>query len=293
MKSINVKYLALQMAISGLMLFGQAKVEAASQSPVLIEATDEYRIAISAPSDSSRVGNAVLLRVYYFNFKAKNGYVTRVLASCDGKWVSTDFSQVLQPFDSMTLLEQQQHALIMEDKVELGTSSLSMIKVADAAGSVESVIASKMPNYCKRSGKELRNFYIPIARGTEVDGVMKVAYLATGTSEKLKDTIDVWFQFVEYELVPMRRLDGAPAIGEGSIIKIPKPTGNRELERSTYDCARRRSGLSQQVIYRPGKVEPAVIAHPRESLKLSVVMPNTLGETTLDWVCAIYGARSN
>jgi hypothetical protein len=278
-------------AIATLLLVACVPAAAQSQQPITLGNTTEYRVSISAPTQSARIGNAVLLRHHNFNIEQNYGSSAHILVACDGSWISTSFRDVLHYAEAMTTLEQEKDAKAKEEALD--PYAIEQTSVGTSEITFADQIARKAQQYCKVAGREPKNSFIPVARSAEENGIVKTISIVTGTSAKVDGAIDVWTRTTEYKREAILNADGKPIVIGGIAQKTTKPTGKYAMQRVAYDCRQRRMGTYELSTYEAGKVTPESESVPREKLRLSVVTPGTVGESQLDWVCALYGSPSN
>ncbi len=264
---------------------------AQSQEPVLLGNTKEFRVAISSPASSARVGNALLLRHYSFNAEQKYGRTAHLLVSCDGTWISTTFRDVFHLGEVLTISEQDKSAKTKE--TPLDPYSIEQTNVSTSLVALADQIARRAGQYCKTASREPKNSFIPVAQTSEENSILTATSLVTGTSAKVDGSIDVWMRSTEYKREDVLDQTGKPLAVNGVIQRSTKPTGKYTMQRVAYDCRRRRMGTYELSVYEAGKTIPDSESMPREKLRLSPVTPGTVGESQLDWVCAIYGTSSN
>jgi hypothetical protein len=283
--------MSYRIALSALLLVACAPAVAQSKQPITLGNTTEYRVSISAPTQSTRIGNAVLRRHHNFNVEQKYGSSAHVLVSCDGSWISTTFRDVFHYAEAMTTLEQEEDAKAKEEALDPNAIELTSVSTSEITFAEK--IARNAQQYCKSAGREPKNSFIPVSRSAEENGIVKTTSIVTGTSAKVDGAIDIWMRTTEYKRETMLNADGKPIVLNGIAQKYNDPTGKYTMHRVAYDCRQRRMGTYELSIYEAGKVTPDSDSIPREKLRLSAVTPGTVGESQLDWVCALYGAPSN
>ena len=269
-----------------LALFLPICVTAQAQVPVLLSASGDYRIAYSAPAQSSRIGNAVLLRYYSFNTAKNFGTSAQVLVACDGSWISTTFRDVFHFGEPLTLAQQEAEARSKESPMVPFAIEQTSIGASEVA--LAEQFARKAPVLCKSANREPKNSFVSISRSGEEKDTFQTTMLVTGTSAKVDGAIDVWLRRTEYQQIPMKGVDGKPWELDGKVQKSPEATGKYMLIRSAFDCKLRQIGTYEQSVYEAGKVTPDSDAIPRAKMRMSSAVPGTVGESQLDWICALY-----
>ncbi len=275
---------------ASLLILASALASAQSQAPIILGTKSELRVSISAPAQASRIGNAVLLRYNTFNVGEKFGTSARILVACDGSWISTTFRDVVQYGNTMTPAEQESDAGVREEALD--PFSIDQVSVGASELALADQISRRAPQYCKAAGREPRNSFIPVSQSAEEDGITRTTSIVTGTAARVGGAVDVWMRETEYKREPILRPDQTPFSFNGVVQKLTKPTGKYKLNRVAYDCSQRTSGIYESSIYEAGKVTPETYSIPREKVRLSAVTPVTVGESNLDWVCALYGSAA-
>ena len=278
----------LRLAAATLLCLVSTLSSAQLQQPMPLGVSGDYRIAISSPSQTTRIGNAVLLRYYAFKVNEKYGRSSQFLFSCDGSWVSTEFRDVFHFGEALTFSEQEKEAVSKEDSLVSYATEQTAIGTSEIA--FVDQIARRLTAICKNAGREPKNTFITVAVSEIENDLFNTISLVTGTSAKIDGAIDVWMRTTEYKRAPFKGPDGSPVLLKGVVQKLSEPTGKYSLARNAYDCRQRRMGTYALSSYAAGQVTPETNSIDRDKLRLSAVAPGTVGENQLDWVCALYGS---
>lgn len=259
---------------------------AQSLNPIVIGTFEQQRVAISAQSQSSRLGNAALLRIHLFNEVEEFGSSSMLLVACDGTWLSTTFKDVIQVGKPMTAAQQEEDARQREGKldsnpIEIGTARSSSVALANQ-------IVKRSTQICKTAGREPRNTFIPIAQSAIEDSKFTTTFFVSGTTSQVAGAIDIWIRNEEYRRTVWKDDAGKPMVFKGVEQMITESTGNYYMNRTTFDCKQRRFGVFETIEYQAGKGNPESNSIPREKARMTSVVPGTVGETQLELICSIY-----
>lgn len=249
------------------------------------QAGSDYYLA--GPPDLVRVGSAVMAKIY--DFERDYGHLTssRVLVACDGSWISTMF---LHSFD---LGNEKDNILARISRLRGNESSLDRVpieqtSIAASGVPVARALFNRAKSLCASANREPRNFLIPVAASSDKSAEPRTDSIVTGTASRDGSEVDVWIRKTEYKKTARTRLDGTPILRNGSPLYDFEANGNYTLARTAYDCRARRMGFYELSHYKDGADRPESVSSDRTRLKFSSVVPNSVGETLLDWVCQLY-----
>ncbi|MFZ6638417.1 hypothetical protein ACO0LL_01685 [Undibacterium sp. TC4M20W] len=173
---------------------------------------------------------------------------------------------------------------LLIDKVDLTPISASTLSVAP-------VLAKRSVQLCKTTGKEPRNFVIPIAESNEKGSNYTSFGILLGTANRMGDTVDIWVRQTEYTKQVIIDQDGKP-LEFNNVVQTKKVvTGKYTLAREIVDCHARKIGIYEVSEYDGVNGAPKSWSTPRNQLSLSSVIPDSVGETIVEATCAIYGPK--
>jgi hypothetical protein len=258
--------------------------------PVKLASTDTVDFYISPQQDAVRLGSGVMLKVYAINKSNKYGYSHRILAHCEGKWLSTTFQDTFL-FDVSTSPTGYFSKLTAEEvkyertPIELTTFGATKLKYADS-------LIKRLTNICKSADREPKNFQVPISSSIEDANTTKTQELVTGTSARIGKEIDVWIRTIGYKKSEMKDVEGKVISYDGKTQYIYERISGYEMRRSAFDCGQRKMGTFEVSTYTEGKATPSSDSVDRDKLRLTFAVPDSIGEAQLDWICAIYANNS-
>ncbi|HZW13835.1 MAG TPA: hypothetical protein VFF81_11675 [Noviherbaspirillum sp.] len=276
--------------VGALLVLGIQGAFAQSQAPIEIGTVNGIRFAVSS-AGNQRIGNAALVRLLTIQPKEPQvAFAQTILVACDGSWISSNTQFAAQFNTQTTFAELERFAKSRDEAIPL--SSVRFESVADSSAVYAPLLAKRAGQICKSAGRETRNTLIPVASYTEKDDIRASSAIVLGTSVKRGDVIDVWTRTTWYKEVPILDANGfAMKHSDGETMTNREATGKFSLDHTAYDCRNRTNGTYEQSQYEKGNSTPVSKSMLRERLRLTSVVPGSVGESELEAVCRLYGSQ--
>lgn len=234
-----------------------------------------------------RVGSGGLVRAITYTKEQNTAIVVSLLLACDGSWLTGALRW--EPFDAGTEISL---AAILKDAIAreepLLLEPVIFAKSSESQFFFAKTLLRQASSLCKTADQEPRNLLIPVALA-EADGDIGESFaLLTGTASKTGQEIDVWIRITQYRKVHRLDSEGKPIKFMGELLSFKDATGAYTLVRRAFDCKVRTTSAFEIVDYEAtGKVVRSV-SEPRETLRLTPVVPGSVGEALMDVVCSLY-----
>lgn len=231
--------------------------------------------------ESWRLGRGVVFTLHQkLNEDLPDYLVTAYLAACDGSWVSKPVKVELLSDASNDLRGQQGQMLARLQRPIDGPTVID--DWSTAPGSPMGALRDPVMKLCKTARAIPRNLLLPVA-STEV-----VAYSAVSSTVTRKGgLIDLWTEMSTFREEPIV-VNGKPFIQDGKEVLHSVFTGAKTMRRESVNCANRTSAVSTAVIYPGGAREPETITIPKNKVEFSEPVPNSIGETMVDFLCKVF-----
>lgn len=230
--------------------------------------------------ESYRLGKGVFFTLHQkLNEGLQDHIVTAYLAACDGSWVSkpvkTEFT-----FDAGDDLRAQQAEMLA--RLQSPTDGPTVIhEWSDPSAPLIGLRGSVM-KLCKTARAIPKNLLVPVA-STEV-----VAYsVVSSTVTRKGNMVDLWTEMSNFREEPIV-IQGKPFLQDGKEVTHSVFTGGKTMRRESINCGDRTSAVATAVFYESGAKDPKTVNIPRNKLEFTEPVPNTIGETMLDFVCMVF-----
>ena len=262
----------------------------AAQNLQKIATTETLDFYIRPYNLATRVGSAVMVKMYAINRNNKYGYSHRVLLNCDNKWISTTF---FDNFHFETLSGPQEFIDRLDRKepeydrvaIEQATIGASELKYVDA-------LSKRTAAICKSANREPRNTLIPISSSAQEGDLGKTYELVTGTSSKVGKELDVWLRTSEYKRNEIKDSDGKVLLVDGQAQYSYERTRSYAMRRSAFNCEQRKLTTYEISTYTGDSATPNSEVYDRDKIKLTSAVPGSIGESQLEWICALYSGNT-
>jgi hypothetical protein len=265
-------------------------VFAQGQRPIEIGTIKGNRIAVSAGAGNYRVGNAALVRLLTIQENSLTSTGMTLLVACDGSWISDSIQFAAQFNTKPSFAEIEEYSRANDETLPLARTNFT--KIAESTLYFAEPLARKASAICKTASREPRNVIIPVAGYKEKDDLHASVALVLGTSVKRGDVIDIWMRTTWYKRVPILDTNGFELKSpDGEVMANRKVTGKYSLDQTAYDCRNRTMGVFQSAEYESSTSTPVSQSVPREKLRLSSVIPGSVGEAQLEAVCRLYASN--
>lgn len=260
---------------------------AQSNAPVELGTFDGMRIAVSSGANNQRVSNAALVRVHNFNLEYKFAVSHTVLLACNGEWISTIIhSATSTPEQRWIAADAERSARAQEEVLPL--DAVSITPIAESELFFAKPVARRAQAICKTAGREPKNYLIPVAEAKEDDVNAFSIALVLGTSSKVGSVVDIWTRSTWFKREDYKDKDGKLLVFNGVNQKVKEKTGKYSLDRRAFDCAKQLVGTFESATYETSKSTPESTSIPRDKLRMSSVIPGSVGEAQLEAVCALF-----
>lgn len=257
--------------IAALAVFGGGgTVWAQSQSPGASFGPDVYRL-----------GKGVLFTLHQrLTEDQPDHLVSAYLGACDGSWVSKPIKFEVNLEDGDNLQAQQKRLLERLQSPIDGPIAIEEWSVAP--GSRLGAQRDPIIKMCKSARTIPKNLLVPVA-STEV-----VAYsVVSSTVARKGNLIDLWTVMSDFREEPIV-VNGKPFLQDGKEVLHSVFTGAKTMRRESVNCANRAAAVSTAVIYEGGGKVPETINIPRNKMEFSEPVPNSIGETMVDFLCKVF-----
>ena len=234
-----------------------------------------------------RVGGGVFVRVVTYTKVHNIATVVSLLLACDGSWISGALR--LDPFPARTeisLTAILQDAIAREESLPLEPIFLEQSSKSQLF--FGKILTRQAATICESAAPEPRNQLIPVAL-TVADGDTGESFaLVTGTTSRNGQTIDIWTRISQYKEAPFVDPEGKPIKSSGESLRFKEVTGVHTLVRRAFDCKARTTAAFEVFDYTAtGKVSRSE-SESRETLRLTSVVPGSVGEALMDMACSLY-----
>jgi hypothetical protein len=259
---------------------------AVAQNLQKIATTETLDFYLRPYSLATRVGSAVMVKIYAVNRNNKYAYSHRVLLSCENKWISTTFfdnvffENLSGPQDFADRLDRKEpeYDRIAIEQTTIGASELKYV----------GALSKRTAAICKSANREPRNTLIPISSSIQEGDIGRTQELVTGTRSRVGKEIDVWLRTTEYKRSEIKNTDGSTFLIDGQIQYSYERTKSYSMRRSAFDCEKRKLTTYEVSTYTADSATPNTEAFDRDKVKLTSAVPGSIGESQLDWVCSLY-----
>ena len=242
-------------------------------------APDGTILTIPDAQEAQRVGNAVMFKVEWNRGLRLQGKKL-ILLACDGSWISIIDS-------SLTI--KGELVFNFSDNVLLDKIVMSPISAAPVSGAA--ILAKRAGQLCKTKRNEPRNFLVPVAESNDKESDYTSFGIVLGTASRKGDIVELWIRQTSYTIRPMLGQDGKP-LEINNIVQTQKvATGKYIMVREIFDCRGRKLGVYETSEYSGINSTPKLWSMPANQIKLTNVIPNSIGDALVDTVCAIYGIQ--
>lgn len=271
-------------ALTAVLLIWPIVTLAQSSGFVGLSTAGSFKIYVGAGENAYRVGKGVL--VYVHKVGEKVGMSVRVLLACDGSWISDEFAFTFHESNGAPeRYERDARAEVQGPPLE--DTFINDWKTSQLTYATE--LRNKASFVCSRAKPEPRNVLFPLSLYAPSNGFAGgAAALVTGTSVRRGPEIDVWIRTSLFKAEPIIT-NGAPFIVEGIVQTRRVATGGYSLGRTAFNCDSRQMGVYESVNYQEASAQPTTERILRERLKLTDVVPSSVGESQLESICRIYG----
>lgn len=270
------------------MLYGATGI---AQQPAFIDLGifNESRVAVATGTNAQRIGNSVLTYVVVQKTESSFAYTSPVLFGCDSSWIDTLQGRIheKQAWPPRAVEPMARSENINPVQIPIETSDWNMSGLF-----FSKKLRSHVNTICRTASAEPRNLKIPVVMHIEKgEEPGSIGSLITGTASRKGEVIDVWMRYSYFRLKPIMGGDGNPLTLNGEVQKTMDSTGAYEMRQAVFDCANRKSGISQFVDYDKDGVVVGQTSSARDNMRFYEVVPSSIGEVTLDLVCKIYGRK--
>lgn len=242
---------------------------AQSQSPSVLFGPESYRI-----------GKGVIFTIHQKLDQGLDGYlVTAYLGACDGTWVSGRVEIEINQGAGDDLRAQQEKML---DRLQRPIDGSTIIHDWSDPGAPITGLRDRVMKLCKTARATPRNLLIPVVSAEEL------AYsLVSSTVTRKGGLVDFWSEMSSFREEPILQ-DGKPVIHQGKPALRSVFTGAKKMRRESINCSNRTNALSTTVNYEGGTKAPETINIPKNQVEFSETVPNSIGESMVDFVCKVF-----
>lgn len=228
-----------------------------------------------------RIGSSIMFTVHQrVAGNDSEGLVSTFIASCNGKLVSNPFAFEVTAENVTTLRAQQ--ALMLASLQSPINTSIALGTWEDSDVGYLGPLRTSALRMCNGAQAMPGNVLIP------VDASKEVVLSAVGARGSRKGSIvELWTEGASFREEP-RMYDGKPIVVDGVEVKKSIFTGAKTLRRETYNCTDRTMGMSAAIKYLEGGKVGDSFDIGSSKPDFSAVVPNSIGESMLDFVCKVY-----
>jgi hypothetical protein len=236
--------------------------------------------SVSFGPESYRLGKGVVFTLHQkLNEGLPDHLVSAYLAACDGSWVSKPVNREFT-FDAGDDLRAQQAEMLVRLQRPIDGPT-EIYDWSDPSAPITALRDSVM-KLCKTARVIPKNLLVPVA-STEV-----VAYSVVSSTATRKGTmVELWTEMSNFRREPMA-FNGKPFIQDGKEVLHSVFTGAKTMRREIINCGNRTSAVSTAVFYESGAKDPETVNIPKNRLEFAEPVPNSIGETMVDFVCKVF-----
>lgn len=265
-------------------LSGALKAEQSAFIP--IEKIGRFEMAISSGASNIRLGNMVMVRVAGRDTKVRLNSVTTVLASCDGKWISSPVTEFIFFATKPEFEEHFKRAREFED--EFPTSSVHFDEVRESSLVYAKSISKLAFSLCATARREPKNILVPITGVVNEDASGANVFLMSGTSERKGAVINVWTKNRDFETVPDSTENVGASTDSENVPMVRKATGSSFMKRASYNCRDRTYATIETASFAAIDSIPERTLVPRDKVVYEAPLPGSVGELVIEAICRIY-----
>jgi hypothetical protein len=237
-------------------------------------------LAATLGPESYRVGKGVLFTLHQRLSEGSDDHlVSAFIAACDGSWVSNQVKvEVID--DAGDNLRAQQLRMVTRLQSPINGPT-DLFEWSDPDAPLRG-LRDRVMKLCKTSRPNPRNLLIPVA-STEA-----AAYsVVSSTVLRAGSLIELWTDLSKYREEPIM-FNGKPYIQDGQEVLQTVFTGGKTMRRESINCANRTSAVSTAVYYESGAKDPETVDIPKNKLQFKEQVPNSIGETMVEFVCRVF-----